>query len=291
MKNVRFPQIAQQYIQYDLIQEHTELPEFPEHRTKLLYVFVSHGALETEMTEDADELYSLVTSLVQLGMDTHDLVDIENDMSNHAKTRSNQLRVLAGDYFSGRFYQLLAREGQVEIIQSLSEAICEVNRLKMNLYLNTKQMKMTAEDFLKQSIQIKMQLFTPFTQMMKQSFARGWSELLENISHCEVLHAQLQESTSIEGFKSNWAYWHILEHGSEQERYELTEELLDLVKLQSLTAKYDIHSKLEGMLEEQLYEVGNTIKQFGSQRMMEDLHHIGDALVNRMNTQQAVEEI
>ena len=54
-----------------MIQAHTELPEFPDTRTRLLFTFLSNQ--RTPLLHS--ELYALVVSLVQLGMDTHDMID------------------------------------------------------------------------------------------------------------------------------------------------------------------------------------------------------------------------
>ena len=56
------------------------------------------------------------------------LVTASNDVKEKKAARSRQLKVLAGDYFSSRFYHLLAQAGQIEMIKQLSNAICEVNR-------------------------------------------------------------------------------------------------------------------------------------------------------------------
>ena len=67
------------------------------------------------------ELFTLATSLVQLGLDTHDLVTASNDVKEKKAARSRQLKVLAGDYFSARFYHLLAQAGQIDMIKTALE--------------------------------------------------------------------------------------------------------------------------------------------------------------------------
>ena len=126
MNSYRIPEIAKQYTEYDMIQTHTDLPDFPEFRTRLLFAFLNGN----NKLSSSSELFTLATSLVQLGLDTHDLVTVSNDVKEKKAARSRQLKVLAGDYFSSRFYQSLAQAGQIEMIKQLSNAICEVNRLK-----------------------------------------------------------------------------------------------------------------------------------------------------------------
>jgi heptaprenyl diphosphate synthase len=259
MESYQIQQIAKKFTQYDMIQAHTDLPEFPTYRTSLLYVFLKNGALTTNHDdENIHELYSLVTSLVQMGMDTHDMVEVENDQSNLSKMRSNQLKVLAGDYFSSRFYQLLAQKGQVEMIQTLSAAICEVNRLKMNLYLNMQKMRMTAEEFLQESIQIRMQLFTPFSKFMKEVFAQKWSELLYGFTRCEVISEQLDLNEDESDIKESWFY---------------------------------SDSELTVMLDKQISSVLKQVGQLESENMIKELNWIGESFLRYLTVPRVLEEI
>src|SRR5690606_20721265 len=93
------------------------------------YMFLGIGSSSSAR----NELFALATSLLQLGLDTHDWVD-ETEGNGDEANLSKQLRVLAGDYFSGRFYYLLAGAGYIDVIQRISKAVCEVNKIKMNLY-------------------------------------------------------------------------------------------------------------------------------------------------------------
>lgn len=77
--------------------------------------------------------YCVAISFLQMGVDTHERVSVGEEMTSHGK-RSRQLLVLAGDYYSGLFYRLLAEEGDMVAIRQLSEAVCDINEAKMELY-------------------------------------------------------------------------------------------------------------------------------------------------------------
>lgn len=89
----------------------------------------------TDLPDDKKKNYIVSTMLVQMALDTHDLVPKSNDseQSNTDKV-TKQLSVLAGDYYSGLYYLLLAEIEDVEMVHILATAIKEINEYKMQLY-------------------------------------------------------------------------------------------------------------------------------------------------------------
>lgn len=81
------------------------------------------------------ENYALTTMLVQIALDTHENVSknsIPEESPNEQKGR--QLTVLAGDYYSGLYYKLLAETDDLQLIKELSQGIKEVNEHKISVY-------------------------------------------------------------------------------------------------------------------------------------------------------------
>ncbi len=89
----------------------------------------------TDLPNDKKKNYIVSTMLVQMALDTHDLVPKTNvsEQSNTDKV-TKQLSVLAGDYYSGLYYLLLAEIEDVEMVRILANAIKEINECKMQLY-------------------------------------------------------------------------------------------------------------------------------------------------------------
>ncbi|WP_443258067.1 heptaprenyl diphosphate synthase component 1 [Virgibacillus sp. L01] len=89
----------------------------------------------TDLPDDKKKNYTVSTMLVQMALDTHDLVPKTNDseQSNTDKV-TKQLSVLAGDYYSGLYYLLLAEIEDLEMVRILATAIKEINEYKMQLY-------------------------------------------------------------------------------------------------------------------------------------------------------------
>ncbi|MDR6549465.1 heptaprenyl diphosphate synthase component 1 [Paenibacillus qinlingensis] len=272
MNSYRIPEIAKQYTEYDMIQIHTDLPDFPELRTRLLFAFLN----EDNKLSSLSELFTLATALVQLGLDTHDLVTASNEVKEKKASRSRQLKVLAGDYFSARFYHLLAKTGQIDMIKQLSNAICEVNRLKMSSYMKMKQLKLTAEDYIHHMVEIKSQLFLSFSEVMSETHKPAWPDILRSFVRCELLFNEIFCMESTSKFRGSWGYWHINQNGTKEERKQLQVEEVDTTKVRTLLHKYSISSQLYQLLNTQTKQLQDYIKKLDSDRLQSELFHMGE---------------
>lgn len=286
MNSFPIPELAKRYTQYDMIQIHTELPDFPASRTRLLCAFLEETSSETENTE----LYALAASLVQMGIDTHEMVSVSNDVKEKKAVRSRQLKVLAGDYFSSGFYHLLSQSGRIEMVRQLSAAICEINRLKMTLYMGMKQLKLTAEEYMSQMVKIRTRLFAHFDQLMKGASHRLWPDILDGVAQCEVLAEEIVQYNDLEKFRGSWGFWHIMENGTKEERKQLESAHHDEGKLRPMILKYNIKGQLLAMLEKQLQYVYDKARQLDSEQLMQELHHIGEPFFRLVRQPKVLEE-
>lgn len=287
MNSYRIPEIARKYIEHDMIMKHTELPSFPEYRTRVLYAFLNkHSALS-----GYSELYTLVTSLVQVGLDTHDLVSITNDSKEHKAARSRQLKVLAGDYYSSRFYYLLSHAGQIDLVGLLSGAICEANRLKMNLYLKMKQLKLTADEYMRQTIQIKAQLFLSFAALLEDGVSALWPEILNLFTRCELLVQEIGRAEISQQFKDSWGFWHVLQSCTKEEKKVLQQEEPDPAKLRSIWLKYKVTAQLYDMLDSCLKELQDKLQHLDAEKLGKELLSIGEPIRRYLNSPGATQGI
>ncbi|MNZ80660.1 Heptaprenyl diphosphate synthase component 1 [compost metagenome] len=277
MKPYRISELARKYVDYDMIQKHTELPELSEPRLRVLYAFLN----QQQAVSKHSELFTLVVSLVQLGMDTHDLIDTVEEKQPESDMRSRQLKVLAGDYFSASFYQLLAQAGQIEMISRISGAVCEVNRLKVNLYVRMRQLKVTAEDYLLQAVELRSTLFQLFSDVLEGEISRTWSELLSGISRCEVVLDEMQRSETPSRFERSWAYWYVLQVGTDEERQLLMERPGDPVLIQTLVEKYNLRKLLSAKLKQATDAFMAAVSKLGADHVNSEMLQIVDSLLNK----------
>lgn len=71
--------------------------------------------------------YVFAMMLIQLALDTHDEVDEQQTV------QQKQLTVLAGDLYSGLYYEFLAQRHDISLIRRFAEAIKEINIQKIRL--------------------------------------------------------------------------------------------------------------------------------------------------------------
>jgi len=290
MKLYTIPEIAKKYIEHDVIIEHTTLPEIPDLRIRLLFALLSNQ----QPPHVQRELYPLVALLVQLGMDTHDTIDADSGRVPEREMRSRQLKVLAGDYFSSRFYQLLAQSGQIGMISKISEGVCEVNRLKMNLYMKMKQLKVTAEEYLEQCIRVKTELFHSFTDVLDETVAKLWPELLLSVGRCEVVAEELSKSKPEDSFIGSWGYWQVLAQGTDEERRRLLESGAEPTYVSSLLNKYNIHSILSEKLKQAVNHIHAVAASLEDKLeysiIVQELKQIGESFLHQVTVTPAWSE-
>jgi heptaprenyl diphosphate synthase len=88
---------------------------------------------QLELSDKQRKNYALVTMLIQIALDTHEFISNEKIIETPQMT-SRQLTVLAGDYYSGLYYKLLADSEDIYMIKVLAGGIKEVNEHKISVF-------------------------------------------------------------------------------------------------------------------------------------------------------------
>jgi heptaprenyl diphosphate synthase len=115
-------------IDHPTLRSFIQVPYIDQDRVMLLYsMFNENGSIPH--IED----YITSISLVQLALDTHDKIRLEEAKTDQER-KLRQLTVLAGDYYSSQYYQLLAKYGDFRMIRYLSEAIQKINEYKTSFF-------------------------------------------------------------------------------------------------------------------------------------------------------------
>lgn len=109
-----------------------------------------------------DDMKSFVTSvgIVHASLDEHEKI---KEMNSNEKQQ--QLLVLSGDYYSGRYYELLAKFGNIELIGHLSSGIVARNEQQIKLY---EQQELSIDEWLHYLKVIESELIIEFYQSIKR---------------------------------------------------------------------------------------------------------------------------
>ncbi|OIK12286.1 heptaprenyl diphosphate synthase component 1 [Bacillus sp. MUM 13] len=93
---------------------------------------------ELDMPEEDKNSSILSAMLMQVALDTHENVTNSVESGESGKVlRTRQLTVLAGDFYSGLYYQILADVENLPLIRILASATKDMNEHKISLYQKT----------------------------------------------------------------------------------------------------------------------------------------------------------
>jgi len=146
--------------------EYIETPKIDEEKLLILVSLMD----PLELSYNQIQTYTLSTMLIQIALDTHD-----NISSAVIDEKKRQLTVLAGDYFSGLYYKLLAEAEDINMIKTLSAGVKEVNENKILVY----KCDLDGIESLMTSIRrIESSLLTKVVEYVKADF---WREFLGDL--------------------------------------------------------------------------------------------------------------
>ncbi|MCL1696511.1 MULTISPECIES: heptaprenyl diphosphate synthase component 1 [unclassified Lysinibacillus] len=101
-------------VRHRTLQKYTGLPVLDENQ--LFYLLVPF--LNGEEWQQEEREAAITVGIVYAALAAHDHIKELN-----ATSKEQQLTVLAGDFYSGRYYEILAMSGNVALIRSLSQGI------------------------------------------------------------------------------------------------------------------------------------------------------------------------
>jgi len=211
------------YVRHRTLHKYTGEPDVRESRLFFLILPFLNGEDWTEEHEKS----VIAVAVIYSALTAHDQIKELN-----ASSKSQQLTVLAGDYYSGLYYQLLAKLSNIELIRTLSSGIIDISEKKSSVY---DQIHRTFDEWMEtvqtiESLSIE-QFYQHFGFDIYQSFVRR-ALLIQRLSHeLDLLNQgktsrfqeSLAESASMLGYQSNWHA--LLERRMEEEKHCLLTEI------------------------------------------------------------------
>jgi len=160
-----FTNLISKSINHSYLNRFIDNPIYEKHKIIALSAITEH--------EENDESLIHTTMLVQIALNTHD--QIKKNFQSEGNIKKQQLTVLAGDYYSGIYYDILAHQGNLPFIYYLSSGINELTQMKMHVFY---QAYPDIYAFLKDYMEIQTGLITKVAQFMKQentiSYLANW---------------------------------------------------------------------------------------------------------------------
>ena len=140
---------------------------------------------KTELSPREKDTFIIAVMLMQVALDTHDLVSVKLTDENSMKVR--QLTVLAGDYYSGLYYKYLAGIGDIRMIRKLSEGVKNINEHKVFVYHKDPN---SVESLMNSMKVIEFSLFEALMDYSQTVYSK---ELISHLMLVKRLHSEIKQ--------------------------------------------------------------------------------------------------
>ncbi len=175
---------------------YTQVPEIPKLRSEWMIECLG---------SEHQTIRTISALLIQMGLDLHDRITENPVHFDLNALRKLQVDILAGDYYSSRFYRLLSRNGDLEAISRLCDGIIEVNQHKIRFYQALKATElMTWETYRLNQIQYRNALYKALEAFVPVDGRQYWSQGMDLISVYEWL---VDEWDHIKRNDFWWKHW------------------------------------------------------------------------------------
>ncbi|MFC0470295.1 heptaprenyl diphosphate synthase component 1 [Halalkalibacter kiskunsagensis] len=157
------------------LQSYIPEPVIDDDKVRFLYAM-----LYKRLSNSEAKMFTISALLLQAALDVHDEVSLQPITSDSLR-KNRQLTVLAGDYYVGLYYYLLAEKKHVPMIRVFSKSIQEINEYKMNLY--------DADDFTYEEVQLNIsQIESVLMQNMADFFEQAnWKDVIKDFFYLKRL--------------------------------------------------------------------------------------------------------
>ncbi|WP_249871872.1 heptaprenyl diphosphate synthase component 1 [Oceanobacillus saliphilus] len=173
-------------IHHKYLDKYLQKPKIDDEKLRILTSLIDN---KVSLHPIQKERYIITAMMVQIALDTHELVPVRNEMDETKEDKlTKQLRVLAGDYYSGLYYLLLSEIEDFDFIHTLASAIKKINEYKIQLYYKEVD---SLEEFIDITKKIDSTLITNVTQYI---YDCSINELIADWLFTEKLNMDLREA-------------------------------------------------------------------------------------------------
>jgi heptaprenyl diphosphate synthase len=226
------------------------------------------------LSKQDSELVVSILLLIYHGLAVHD--DIEK-LSAQPDEKYRQLGVLAGIYYSSKYYRLLAEAGQVALVGRFALAIQAINEAKSELERNLTDFSMGIDQYMNLQEVIHGKLLYCLRETYLPN-APVWEELLRLFVRASVLQKELMNGTG-HIWTRDLTNLLLFKRTSGEERRWLKRQPAGRAaepRLLSLHVKYGTSSEVYRMIEDCISMADTTIMNVPE--LMEDLRELCERL-------------
>lgn len=240
----------------EYVQRYVDIPPIPYMRLQVLFLFL----LDSKVPHEKIKHYLVSTILIQLALDCHDEVTLL-PQSTERGIRTRQLSVLAGDYYSSKYYYLLSKIEDIRIIRSLARSIGEINECKTILYAGT---EVDAEKSLELRNQIDSALYVGFVPQFCE-MPTQWLPLIQKLILVERLTHELlsyRMGRALTGFLKKLTEKETIEQAVSQVQAKIDHSLVQAESLMSVlpTLSPLVKEELLRLMRECQLQISNRIR-------------------------------
>lgn len=168
----------------EFMQSYVDLPAIPIGRMQVLFLFLYDC---NKLPLETIKSYLISTVLVQMGLDCHEEVSLTPQITEKG-VRTRQLSVLAGDFFSSKYYFLLSKIEDVQLVRLLAKSIRKINEIKTKVYLAD---HLSAEQYLSMINEIDTCLYKGFISPFGYQHTGDWELIMSRVAALERLADEL----------------------------------------------------------------------------------------------------
>lgn len=243
----------------------------------LQFLLASAIVRAADLTAEKRDTLISTLMLIYHGLAVHDDIEV---LAAREDERYRQLGVLAGDYYSSKYYRLLAQAGLIEEIGIFARAIQKVNEARAELERDPLDFTLTPERYLELHTIIHSTLLHSLRAMYLPDLPL-WEDLVTQLARAAVLAKEWQIAPQIP-LQRNLANLLAWRQATSEERKWWKQVLAgknhDQNKLVSLHVKYGTSSSVFQQMEDEIALVEHTALLSKAHDLLEDLREVFNQL-------------
>ncbi|WP_170119558.1 heptaprenyl diphosphate synthase component 1 [Tumebacillus permanentifrigoris] len=227
----------------------------------------------------ASERETLISTLMLIyhGLAMHDEIET---LAAREDERYRQLGVLAGDYYSSKYYRLLAEAGLVPLVGTFARAIQTINEAKAELERDPLDFTMTPARYL----ELHTTIHGTLLHSLRTAFVSDqlhWDDTVTHLVRASILAKEWQRAPQIPVTRTmaNLSVW---QRANAEERKWWKQVVAgkseDQNRLVSLHVKYGTSSTLFQQVEDEIGLVEHAVLLAGATECLEELRTVFDQL-------------